>query len=158
MYCKNCNINVKKDKKVCPKCGMALVPGEAKGDPARRIRRIVIISLCAAVAVIALFVCIYLINGVPPELHGTWYEVNGYGYMKFKTYGILTYTAIGQDTDGKYTFNSATNEGIIIYDGKEAAFTCDGNTLSWNNLTLTKKEVPQMEFDFNSMLSGLDLD
>jgi len=155
MYCKKCNINVKKNKKVCPKCGMALVPGEAKGDRSLRLRRIVIIASAVALAVIATFLCIFLIERVPPKLHGTWYEENGYGYLVFNPSGKVTMTAMGSDSYGTYTFNSATEEGTMLFEDSEKTFTCDGTTLEWEGTKMTKTYVEQVQYDWNGMLNGL---
>jgi hypothetical protein len=155
MYCKKCNINVKKDRKVCPKCGMALVPGEAKGDRYLRVRRIIIIASVIAVAVIAFFVFMHITVGVPSKLMGTWYEVNGYGYVNFKTYGDMTMTGSGYTTEGTYTYNSDTGEGTITIDEKEQPFTCDGTKLEWGGSTMTKTYVEQLEYDWGNLFNQL---
>lgn len=151
MYCKKCNINVKKDKKVCPKCGMALVPGEAKGNQAKRQRTVIIIAIVVAVAVVATFLCIFLFGRVPSELHGTWYETGGLGYLNFKPSGVMTLTSMDNSTDGAYTFNSAKDEGTIYFEGKTSTFTCDGATMSWQGSIMTKNYVEQKQMDWEGM-------
>lgn len=153
MYCKKCNINVKKDKKVCPRCGTALVPGEVKGNPAKRLRNIVIIASAVAVAVIALFLGVFLAGRVPPELKGTWYETTGMGYSVFKPNGVIIMTAMENETEGSYSFNSTTDQGTVTIDGDTSTFTCDGTTIDWEGSILTKTYVEQLDFD--SMFSGL---
>ena len=155
MYCKKCNINVKKNKKVCPKCGLALVPGEAKIEKASRLRRIVIIASAVAAVVIATFLCIFLIGRVPTKLYGTWYEPNGYGYLEFGPNGVLTMTSVGDANEGIYTFNSATEEGTIVLEDRESTFTCDGTTLDWGGSIMTKAYVKQIEYDWSSALEGM---
>ncbi len=155
MYCKKCNINVKKDKKVCPHCGQALVPGEVKGDQAKRLRKVIIIASVVAVLVIALFLCVYLIGKVPNELKGTWYESEGYGYLNFKPNGVVVMTAMEEENPGTYSFDSKTDTGTITLSGNENTFTCDGTTMNWSGSTLTKAYVEQVNFDWDSMLGGL---
>ena len=155
MYCKKCNINVKKDKKVCPRCGAALVPGEVKGDQTKRLRKIIIIASAVAVAVIALFLFVFLFGRVPTELKGTWYESQGYGYVEFKPNGVMTMTAMDVENPGTYHFDSATDAGTILFDGDESSFTCDGTTIDWEGSTLTKTVVEQVNYDWDSMLGGL---
>jgi flagellar basal body-associated protein FliL len=129
MYCKNCNVNFKKDKKVCTRCGAALQPGEAKSDKKKRLRNIIIIASATAVVVVAAFLIIFFVGRVPAELHGTWYEVQGYGYVDFLPNGKLEITAMGSAYPGSYTFNSATDQGSISYEAGDDTFTCDGTTL-----------------------------
>ena len=155
MYCKKCNINVKKNKKVCPKCGLALVPGEAKQDKTLKLRRVVIIASAVAAVVIATFLCIFLIGRVPTELRGTWYEPNGYGYLEFSPNGIVTMASVGDASEGVYTFNSATDEGTMIFNDRESTFTCDGTTLDWGGSIMTKAYVKQIDYDWSSVLEGM---
>ena len=153
MYCKKCNINVKKDKKVCPHCGAAVTPGEVKGNPAKRMRKIAIIASVVAVTVIALFLVIFLTGRVPAELKGTWYETTGMGYSVFKPSGVMIMTAMDVENPGTYTFNSATDQGTITVDGETSTFTCDGTTIEWDGISMTKTYVEQLDLD--SMFSGL---
>ncbi len=160
MYCKNCNTNYKKDKKVCTKCGAALLSGsaataqEAKFKK-KRIRNIVIISSAAVVLVIAAFLIIFMIGRVPNELHGLWYEAEGYGTVSFYPNGQMEITVMGSSYQGTYSFNSGTDTGSITYEGGTDEFTCDGTTMSWGGSTWTLNYVEQIEYDWNSMFSGL---
>ncbi len=156
MYCKKCNVNVKKDKKVCPHCGTALTPGEVKGNQKARVRRIVIIAAAAAVLVIGAFLTIFLIARVPGELKGTWYEQNGYGYVKFEPNGVIEMTSMSTDPQyGKYQFSSVKDQGTIWLSDSESTFTCDGTTLNWDGTIMTKTYVEQKSFDFSNMLNQL---
>lgn len=154
MYCKKCKINVKKDRKVCPHCGQALVPGEVKADKTKRMRNIIIIASAVAVAVIALFLFIFLFGRVPSELKGTWYETTGMGYMDFKPNGVVIMTSMEtQKTPGTYSFDSATDTGTLTLNGSENTFTCDGTTMDWQGSILTKAYVEQL--NIQDMLGGL---
>ena len=155
MYCKNCKINFKKDKKICTRCGSALQPGEVKDDKEASLRKVIIIASVAVVVVVAVFLTIFFLGRVPTELHGTWYEIEGYGYVNFTPNGVLEMTVMGEQYPGTYTFNSATDQGTISYEGEEDTFTCDGTTLEWSGSTWTKVYVDQVEYDWGSMFSGL---
>jgi|GEM_PF-2538117 hypothetical protein len=155
MYCKKCGINYKKDKKVCSRCGLALQPGEFKQDNAPRRRKIIIIACSAALVVIAFFAVIFFTGRVPPKLLGTWYEVNGYGYMEFKPRGVMTYYGSGNESSGTYAFNNETGEGTIVYHDEEDTLTCDGTTLSWGGSVMTKTYVEQVELDFGSIIDQM---
>jgi len=155
MYCKNCNINFKKDKKVCTKCGSALQPGDAKDDKKSRMRKVIIISSATVVVIVAAFLVIFLLGRVPTELHGTWYESEGYGYVDFYPNGVMEITVMGTAYDGTYTFDSQTDQGSITYEAGDGTFTCDGTTLDWSGSTWTKTYVEQIDYDWSSMFGDL---
>jgi len=160
MYCKKCNINFKKDKKVCTKCGSALLSGSAgtaqeEKFKAKQRRLIIIISSAVVVLIVAAFVTIFLLGRVPQELHGTWYEAEGYGTMVFYPNGQLKATILGTDYDGTYTYNSNTDSGTITYEIGTENFTCDGTTMNWSGSIWTLNYVEQIEYDWDSMFGGL---
>lgn len=160
MYCKNCNINYKKDRKVCAKCGAALLSGsagvaqEAKFKQ-KRMRNIIILSSASALLVVAAFLIIFLIGRVPSELHGTWYESEGYGIVNFYPNGEMAITIMGNPYEGTYTFNSSTDSGTITYEGETDEFTYDGASVNWGGSIWTLNYVEQIEYDWDSMFGGL---
>jgi len=61
MYCKKCGKNYPKNKKVCPDCGLALLPGSSPASRKHKINKAAIIVF--GVIVVAL-IAVFLILGL----------------------------------------------------------------------------------------------
>lgn len=61
MYCKKCGKNYPKNRKVCPDCGLALLPGVSPASREQKINKTVLIVF--GVIVVA-FIAVFLILGL----------------------------------------------------------------------------------------------
>jgi len=148
MYCKNCNKDYPKKTKLCKKCGIALIPGQAPSEDKGINKKIFIIGGAVAVLVIAAFLLVGLLGMVPADIKGTWYEINGYDY----TYTFLTFDKIefsGHDDTytGTYEYDSKAKAGIIYTDSEEFSdreFTFDNATITMGPSIFTREVVEQI--------------
>jgi len=91
---------------------------------------------------------------IPNELKGTWYESEGYGIAIFYPDGDMELTIMDVAYEASYTFNSGTDSGVITYADVTSEFTCNGNTLIWEDCTWTLDYVEQIEVDWDSVLDN----
>ena len=159
MYCKKCGKDYPKNKKVCKDCGAALVPGTSPTSKHHKNRGMIIGAIVGIVVVISVFLIIGLTGMVPADLKGTWYETTGMGgTLEFKASGVLAYTIYGDEGEGTYEYNSATGEGSLSRmsgdEEVEFTFTCDGTTITMDDVIYTKEYVEQVDFSdiFESLL------
>jgi ribosomal protein L37E len=142
MYCKKCGKDYKKNKKVCNDCGIALTPGKSPGNKKSGDKKMLIIGCAVLVVIIAVFLIIGLGGMLPEQLKGSWRDQAGIaGTIEFKPGGIVEWTASGELHRGRYSYNGATSEGSFKLDSNDKVheFTCDGTTLTMDNITYTKQ-------------------
>lgn len=146
MYCKKCGKDYPKNKKICKDCGIALTPGKSPGSRKNSDKRMLIIGCSVLLVIIAVFLIIGLGGMLPQQLKGTWYDQAGVaGTIEFKPGGSVQWTASGALNGGNYSYNGGTGEGSIKLQDQENAhkFTCDGTTLTMDNVTYTKEYASQ---------------
>ncbi|MBT3319053.1 MAG: hypothetical protein HN389_04695 [Clostridia bacterium] len=147
MYCKSCNKDYPKNTKLCKKCGIALVPGQAPIEEKGVNKKVFIIGGIVAVLVIAAFLLVGLLGMVPADVKGTWYEINGYDYeYEFLPFGKIEYSGHKETFTGTYMYDEETGTGIISSDEpdiEDREFTLDNATITMGPSIFTRKYVEQ---------------
>ncbi len=150
MYCKSCNKDYPKNTKLCKKCGVALVPGQAPAEDKGINKKVFIIGGIVAALIAAAFLLVGLLGMVPADIKGTWYEINGYDYeYEFLTFDKIEYNGHGETYTGTYVYDNKTKTGIISSDEQDVAdreFTFDNATITMGSSIFTRQYVEQ----FNS--------
>lgn len=162
MYCKSCNKDYPKNTKLCKKCGVALIPGQAPIEDKGINKRVFIIGGVVAALVIAAFLLVGLLGMVPADIKGTWYEVTGFDYSyEFLTFGKIEYSGNGKTYTGTYKYDRKTKTGVVSSDEQDVSdreFTFDNATITMDEAVFTRQYVEQFspESAFEQILEGLD--
>ena len=161
MYCKNCNKDYPKKTKLCKKCGIALIPGQAPVEKKGISKKVFVIGGAVAVLIIAAFLLVGLIGMVPSDIKGKWYEVNGFDFeYTFLTYGKIEFSGHGETYTGTYEYDQKMKTGMVYSDSEEVSdreFTYDNATITMDISVFTRQEVEQFDSEsaFEEMLDGL---
>ena len=158
MYCKKCGKEYPNHKKTCADCGTILSSGSSPVVKKKKNRHVIILSVTAAVAIIAVFLIVGLLGMVPADIKGTWYETTGFGgTLEFKPGHVVIWTAFGSEKEGTYTYSGQTKQGsIVLGDLNELElgdFTFDDTNINMGDVVYTREYVEQI--DLTDMMDNL---
>lgn len=112
----------------------------------------------ALVVLLSLIAALAGCGAVSRDISGLWYEETGYGgTIEFKSGGAVTYSALDETYNGKYTFDDEKDEGKTKINDVEEEFYIKDNKLMWDGSIFTRKEVDQKtEEDFEQLEKALE--